>query len=337
MVVSKQRLRGRLLTGERPTGILHLGHYVGSVRDRLKLQDDYECFFIIADLHCLTTQYKKTQILEIPENVKNLILDYLAVGINPEKSHIYLQSAITELYKMNLICEMLIGVSQLQAIQNIKEMAKAAGMKDVSFGLLGYPVLQAADILSLRANVIPIGPDEHPQIEIAQEIARTFNKTYKKIFPIPKIITSEKKILVGLDGKRKMSKSLKNAIYISDDPETVRRKVARSPIFSKYPEKSPVFIYNDYFNQNLEEKKLLKKFYREGRLNENQIKKEVSKVINQFLEPFRERRAYYEKRPKLIKEILISGTKRVQREVKETMELVEDVMGFKEIKKLIEK
>jgi len=214
----------RILTGDRPTGKLHLGHYMGSLANRVRLQDEYECFFIIADLHVLTTRSEKEHILEIHDNVREVVLDYLAVGIDPEKSIIFVQSAIPGTYELNLIFEMLTSVPRLERVPSLKEMARDARLETMPFGLLGYPVLQAADILLPRAHLVPVGKDNQAHVELARELARRFNRLYGQVFPIPKVLLSDVPTLVGIDGVR-MSKSRGNAIYLSDDGATVERKV----------------------------------------------------------------------------------------------------------------
>ncbi|MGC9313638.1 MAG: tryptophan--tRNA ligase, partial [Sediminispirochaetaceae bacterium] len=217
--------RPRILTGDRPTGKLHLGHYVGSIANRVKFQEKYECFFIIADLHMLTTKPGKEDIENITINSKEMVLDYLACGIDPEKSRIYLQSAVHEVYEMNLIFEMLVTVPRLQRLPSIKDMANSANLNEIPFGLLGYPVLQAADILMPRANLVPVGKDNESHVELTREIARRFNNLYGEVFPIPDVMVGDVPTLVGTDGNAKMSKSLSNAIFISDDSKTVEKKV----------------------------------------------------------------------------------------------------------------
>jgi tryptophanyl-tRNA synthetase len=186
-----EAVRKRILTGDRPTGRLHLGHYVGSLRNRLSLQDEYECFFIIADLHTLTTRPDKSNLTEIGENTLELLLDYLAVGIDPERCVIFLQSGVPETYELNLIFEMLITVPRLERVPSLKEMAKTACLESMPFGLLGYPVLQAADILLPRATLVPVGKDNEAHVEVTREIARRFNRLYGEVFPIPESGTSQ--------------------------------------------------------------------------------------------------------------------------------------------------
>ena len=264
--------RKRILTGDRPTGKLHLGHYVGSLENRVKLQEKYECFFIIADLHTLTTRPGKEFLKELPNNIREMVLDYLAVGIDPERSTIFVQSAIPETYELNTLFEMLVTVPRLERVPTIKDMARAAGLEAIPFGLLGYPVLQAADILLPRAHLVPVGKDNEAHVEVAREIARRFNRLYGEVFPIPQALIGDVPALVGTDGQAKMSKSLNNAIFLSDDEETVTRKV-----FSMYTdpkriradipgtvEGNPVFIYHDIFNPDVDEVNDLKERYRRG-------------------------------------------------------------------------
>ena len=328
----------RLLTGDRPTGKLHLGHYVGSLANRVRLQDEYECYFIIADLHALTTRPDKEAIAEIGDNVREMVLDYLACGIDPAKSSIYLQSAVHAVYEMNLFFEMLVTVNRLQRIPSIKEMARAANMDEeaIPFGLLGYPVLQAADILMPRAHLVPVGKDNVAHVELTREIARRFNYLYGELFPIPEALVSEVPVLVGTDGQAKMSKSLGNAIFLSDDPKTVRQKV-----FSMYTdpkriradipgtvEGNPVFIYHDIFNPDKEEVEDLKARYRAGRVGDVEVKEKLAIALNNFLDPIRERRAYYAGQKGLVERIIYEGTERVNEIANETLREMKKLMGF---------
>jgi tryptophanyl-tRNA synthetase len=217
--------RKRILTGDRPTGKLHLGHYVGTLQNRVKLQDRYDCFFIVADLHMLTTQTQKERIEQVAANVRDVVLDNLAAGIDPERSTIFVQSAVPETYELNLIFEMLVSVPRLERMPSLKEMARDANLEVMPFGLLGYPVLQAADILLPRAHLVPVGKDNEAHVEITREIARRFNRLYGEVFPIPDVLLGDVPTLLGTDGQAKMSKSLDNAIYLSDDKETVQQKV----------------------------------------------------------------------------------------------------------------
>jgi len=325
----------RILTGDRPTGKLHLGHYVGSLANRVRLQDEYECFFIIADLHVLTTKPEKEHILAIQQNIREIVLDYLAAGIDPEKSTIFVQSAIPGTYELNLIFEMLVSVPRLERIPTLKDMARDANLQTMPFGLLGYPVLQAADILLPRAHLVPVGKDNQAHVEIARELARRFNRLYGEVFPIPEVLLSEVPTLVGIDGT-KMSKSRDNAIYLSDDAATVERKVRRmytdpQRVRADIPgrvEGNPVFIYHDAFNADRDEVEDLKERYRRGKVGDVEVKEKLARAINEFLDPIRERRARYEAQPSLIEEILHSGIRRMRQESDATMRLVREAMGM---------
>ncbi len=328
--------RKRILTGDRPTGRMHLGHYVGSLHNRLKLQEEYECFFILADLHTLTTRPDREAINEIGENVRQMMLDYLSIGIDPERSVIFLQSAIMETYELNLIFEMLVTIPRLERVPSIKEMAKAANLDSMPFGLLGYPVLQAADILLPRAHLVPVGKDNEAHVEVSREIARRFNHLYGEVFPIPEVMVGEVPTLVGIDGQAKMSKSLNNAIYLSEDEETVNAKVRQmytdpKRIRADIPgtvEGNPVFIYHDAFNPDKAEVEELKERYRKGKVGDIEVKERLANAINNFLGPIRQRRAQFEQKPGLVDEILVSGIQRMRKEASETMSLVRESMGM---------
>jgi tryptophanyl-tRNA synthetase len=315
---------------------MHLGHYVGSLKNRVRLQDEYECFFIIADLHTLTTRPDRQAIDGIGQNVRDMVLDYLAVGIDPERSVIFLQSAVQETYELNLIFEMLVSVPRLERLPSLKDMARDANLDAFPFGLLGYPVLQAADILLPRAHLVPVGKDNESHVEITREIARRFNNLYGEVFPIPDVLIGEVPTLVGTDGQGKMSKSAGNAIYLSDDKKTVEKKVrgmftdpkrVRADIPGEV-EGNPVFIYHDVFNPNQEEVEDLKERYRQGTVGDVEVKDKLARAINEFLDPLRERRAAYEEDPGKVEEILIAGTQRMQAEAAETMAQVRQGMGL---------
>lgn len=328
--------RERILTGDRPTGRMHLGHYVGSLRNRIKLQDTYECFFIIADLHTLTTRPDKSHIAAIGENIRELVLDYLSVGIDPERSVIFLQSGIQETYELNLIFEMLISVPRLERVPSIKDMAKDASLDSLPFGLLGYPVLQAADILLPRATLVPVGKDNEAHVEVTREIARRFNHLYGEVFPIPEVLIGEVPSLVGIDGKTQMSKSRGNTIDLADDEETVTAKVMRmftdpKRVRADIPGKvegNPVFIYHDAFNTDKEQLAELKERYQKGNVGDVEVKRYLAEVLNAFLDPIRERRANLLAEPSLVEEILIAGTELMRVEARETMAMVREAMGM---------
>jgi len=328
----------RILTGDRPTGKLHLGHYVGTLKNRVALQQEYECFFIIADLHTLTTRPEKEHIEQLQDNIYEMVLDYLAVGIDPQQSTIFVQSALPETYELNLIFEMLVTLPRVARLPSIKEMAQAARYDDeaVPFGLVGYPVLQAADILLPRAHLVPVGKDNESHVEVSREIARRFNRLYGQVFPIPEVLVGDVPTLVGIDGQARMSKSLNNAIFLSDDAATVEEKVRQmytdpKRIRANVPgtvEGNPVFIYHDAFNPDLEQVNDLKDRYRQGRVGDVEVKRKLARALNSFLDPIHERRAYYAAQPGLVEEILVQGTQRMQVEARKTMAQVYQAMGL---------
>ncbi len=326
----------RLLTGDRPTGKLHLGHYVGSIANRVKLQDEYQCYFLIADLHMLTTKPTREDVENIGSNAREMVLDYLAAGIDPQKAAIYLQSEVHEVFEMNLFFAMLVTVPRLSRLPSLKDMARAAHLEEMPFGLLGYPVLQAADILLPRAHAVPVGKDNVAHVEITREIARRFNRQYDEVFPIPDVVVSDVPALVGTDGQAKMSKSLNNAIFLSDDAKTVRKKV-----FSMYTdpnriradipgrvEGNPVFIYHDIFNPNQAEVEDLKLRYQAGKVGDVEVKEKLATAINNFLDPLRERREMYASQSGLVEEVIYDGTMRTREIARETLMLMRKAMGL---------
>jgi tryptophanyl-tRNA synthetase len=328
--------RRRILTGDRPTGRLHLGHWVGSIENRVRLQDEYECFFIIADWHTLTTRPEKEAIAEVSDNIREMVLDYLACGIDPERATIFVQSAVPATAELNLIFEMLVTLPRLERLPTIKDMAAAAHLEVLPFGLVGYPVLQAADILLPRADVVPVGKDNVPHVEITREIARRFNYLYGEVFAEPEALISETPSLPGVNGMQKMSKSLGNAILLSDDAETVRKRVMQmytdpNRVRADVPgtvEGNPVFIYHDAFNPDTAEVDDLKERYRAGRVGDVEVKKKLVAALDTFLAPFRERRAAYEARPDTVDEILQAGNAAMRQVADETIARVRAAMGI---------
>ncbi len=328
--------RHRILTGDRPTGKLHLGHYVGSLQNRVRLQHKYECFFIIADLHTLTTRPQKAAITEITENAREMVLDYLAAGIDPEISTIYLQSAVPEIYELNLLFEMMVTVPRLQRLPSLKDMARSADLQEMPFGLLGYPVLQSADILLPRANLVPVGKDNEAHVELTREIARRFNYLYGDVFPVPDVMVGDVPTLVGTDGSAKMSKSLGNAILLSDDKKTVEKKVRGmytdpNRVRADVPgtvEGNPVFSYHDAFNADAEEVADLKDRYRSGSVGDVEVKDKLSAAINSFLDPMRERREEFASRTGLVDEVIYTGTLRMREEARLTLAEARRAMGI---------
>lgn len=330
--------RKRLVSGDRPTGLLHLGHYVGSIHNRLKLQDSYECFFFVADLHMLTTKKSKEDIVESRTHIRQMMLDYLSCGIDPKKSHIYLQSALPAIWELNLIFEMMVTINRLQGLPSIKEMAKNAKMDEESipFGLVGYPVLQSADILLPKGDVVPVGKDNEAHVELCRDIARRFNQLYGEFFPSPQVLLSDVPTLIGTDGQGKMSKSAGNCIFLSDDAKTVEKKVKGmytdpNRVHAHIPgnvTNNPVFIYHDIFNTNKSEVEQLKKRYSEGSVGDVEVKECLIHALNTFLDPIRTRRAVLEEEKGYVEEVLYDGTLQMLDQTNETLKEIKSLMGL---------
>ncbi|MFY9492918.1 MAG: tryptophan--tRNA ligase [Minisyncoccia bacterium] len=338
-------MKKRILTGDRPTGKLHLGHYVGTLKNRVALQNDYETFIILADLHTLTTKPEKEHIQKLNENIRELMLDYLAVGLDPQKVIFYRQSEVPEVAYLALLFSMLVSTSRLERLPTLKEVMRDLKIENASLGLLSYPVLQSADILMVRADLVPVGKDQESHIELTREIANRFNQMYPstklgaggRVFPEPKaLVGNEAVTLVGTDGKAKMSKSLGNCIYLSDSSDEVKKKVMSmytdpNRIHGDEPgqvDGNPVFIYHAIFNPDKSEVEDLKNRYRSGNVKDVEVKEKLVMAINAFLDPIRTKRAELEKDPELISRILETGTARARAEAQKTLELAKQAMGL---------
>jgi tryptophanyl-tRNA synthetase len=326
----------RILTGDRPTGPLHLGHYVGTLANRVRLQDEYEVFLLIADYHALTRHVEKDHIVATRQFTRDLVLDYLSVGIDPAKTTIYVQSDVPSVCELHLLFSMLTTVPRLDRVPTLKEVMDAENIEQATYGLLGYPVLQAADILHVKAHLVPVGKDQVSHIEVTREIARRFNFLYAEVFPEPDALVGDVPTLLGTDGKAKMSKSLGNAIMLSDDAKTVEQKVRgmytdptriRADVPAN-PEGNPVFQYHDAFNPDKAEVEDLKARYRTGKVGDVEVKKKLAIALNGFLEPIRERRAYYSARPKLVDEVLSAGAAKVRPISQDTVNAAREAMGL---------
>ena len=307
--------RKRILTGIRPTGALHLGHYAGALENWVRLQEEYECFFLIADYQ--VSDYAD-DIDRVRTSVWEVALDWLAVGLDPQGSHYVIESMVPQHAELMVHLSWFMPLGRLQRNPTLKaEMADLdLGKKGVPVGFFIYPVMQVANILMPRANLVPVGEDQLPHIEMTREIARKFNRDFGEVFPEPEPLVGRVPRLVGVDGQAKMSKSLDNAIYLKDDAETVRRKVmgmytdptrlrATDP---GHVEGNPVFMYHDAFNPDTAEVDDLKERYVRGAVGDVEVKKKLVVAINNLLDPIRERRAYYEERPQLVKDALASGS-----------------------------
>jgi tryptophanyl-tRNA synthetase len=324
-----------LVTGDRPTGRLHLGHLVGSLVNRIKFQDDYDCYFLVADLHMLTTHYDRVG--EVERNTLEMVMDWLSVGMDPDKSTFYVQSQIPYITELYAILAMFCGVPRAERIPTLKEKVQDLGVgENYSVGLLGYPVLMAADILMFKAEKVPVGEDQLSHVELTRELARRFNFLYGEFFKEPEPVVSETSRLVGTDGNRKMSKSLDNCIYLSDDPKEVEARVRTmytdpKRIRADIPgtvEGNPVFVYHDAFNTNKEEVEDLKQRYRTGSVGDVEVKKKLARAINELLEPIREKRREFENRPDYVRDVLRDGTRRANQDAHTNMDEIITKMGL---------
>jgi tryptophanyl-tRNA synthetase len=309
---------------------------VGSIANRVRLQDTFDCYFIVADLHTLTTRPEKAWLQALPDVIRDMVLDYLALGIDAKRSTIFVQSAIPETSELTLIFEMLVSLPRLERLPSIKEMAEAAHLDVLPFGLVGYPVLQAADILLPRADCVPVGKDNAAHVEITREIARRFNFLYGDVFAEPELLLSDVPTLPGTDGKQKMSKSLDNAIFVSDSAESVHKRVMSmytdpNRVRADVPgtvEGNPVFVYHDTFNPDRDEVEDLKQRYRAGRVGDVEVKKKLIRALESFIGPVRERRAELERTPDLVDDILATGNRRMREVARDTMGRVHEAMGI---------
>ncbi|UCH43559.1 MAG: tryptophan--tRNA ligase [Dehalococcoidales bacterium] len=324
-------MKNRVLTGDRPTGPMHLGHYVGSLENRVKLQREYDCFFIIADYQFLTDHLKETERTEY--YINQVLLDWLSVGLSPEKSTFFIQSMIPEIAELTMYFSMLVTVARLQRNPTVKEEFKSTGLRAMSYGFLGYPVSQAADILIVRPNMVPVGDDNLPHVEQTREIARAFNGTFGEVFPVPEAIIGRVARLPGLDG-RKMGTSTGNAIFLNDAPEEVKQKVnmavtdpGRIRNTDKgHPDICNVYKYHLAFNKA--EASNIERSCRHGRIGCVACKEKITQRVNAFLEPIREKRAFFEARPSIIREAIKEGNVRARKESRETINLVRKAMNF---------
>jgi len=325
--------RKRILTGDRPTSRLHIGHYVGSLENRVRLQDEYEQFVIIADVQALTTHFEHPEILK--KNVFDLCIDYLSVGISPEKSHIFIQSMVPQIAELTVIYSMFVMVNALKHNPTIKTEASQYNFKDLSYGFLGYPISQAADITFCNADLVPVGEDQLPVVEVTRKIVRRFNSLYKPVLKEPDTLLSACPRLVGLDGNTKMSKSMGNAIFLSDDEKTIFSKVktavtdtARITLKDKgNPKVCTISEYHKVFNSG--EYNDICSMCCNATIGCTACKERLSLVLNTLLSPIREKRKILEERPEYIMEILQFGSEIARKEGMKTLEKVKEVMSIK--------
>lgn len=314
----------------RPTGKLHLGHLVGALENWVALQGEYQNFHLIADYHALTTNPDTS---EIEENSIDMLIDWLAAGIDPEKSPVFRQSRIKEHTELHLVFSMLVTTARLERNPTLKEQVRDLNIENIVYGHLGYPVLQAADILLYKGEVVPVGEDQMPHIEITREIARRFNTQYKRVFPEPEGKLTKFARLPGLDGRR-MSKSIGNTILLSDDPKTIEKKMRTAVTDPQKihkgdpgrPDICLVFAYHNKFNQA--EVPEIRKGCESGALGCLDCKMNCSGHVVKALAPIREKRSYYESRPKEVKQVLSDGEERARSVAQDTMKEVHDAMGM---------
>jgi tryptophanyl-tRNA synthetase len=326
----------RILTGDRPTAPLHLGHYVGSLQNRVRLQDEYDTFILIADIQALTDNFERPEMLEA--NVLEVTLDYLAVGLDPRKVKIVVQSMVPELTELTTYFMNLVTVATLERNPTLKEEIKQRNFtKGIPVGFWSYPISQAADITIFKADLVPVGEDQLPMIEQTREIVRRFNRLYKKILIEPRAMLGKVARLPGTDGGAKMSKSLGNCIYLGDSPAQVRKRVMSMftdptrihPTDPGHVEGNPVFTYHDVFNPDKAEVEDLKDRYRKGTVGDVEVKERLFKVLTAFLDPIRARRAEFAAKPRLVREIIIEGTRQGRALAQQTMDEVRSAMKIK--------
>jgi tryptophanyl-tRNA synthetase len=325
--------RKRILTGDRPTGKMHLGHFVGSLKNRVKLQDSYDQFVMIADVQALTDNFEDSE--KVRNNVKEVLLDYLSVGIDPTKTTILIQSMIPEIAELTVFYLNLVTLERVLRNPTVKDEIKQKGFdQNIPAGFAIYPVSQAADITIFNANLVPVGEDQLPMIEQTREIVRKFNSLYGEVFTEPEALVGEVKRLPGIDGNAKMGKSLGNAIYLSDSEEELKKKVMSmytdpNRVHSTDPGKvegNPVFIYHEVFNHDHAEVTDLKNRYKEGKVGDIEVKEKLFAALNAFLMPIREKRREFEGKDELLDQILIDGTEKAREVAKETMKKVKTAM-----------
>ena len=315
----------RILSGMRPTGPLHLGNLLGALANWANMQDEYDCFFFIADWHALTSDYENTDPIEGYK--KEIMIDWLSAGLTPEKSTLFVQSRVKEHAELFLLLTMITPVSWLERNPTYKEQISQISNKDLStFGFLGYPVLQAADIIMYKPYGVPVGVDQAPHVEITREIARRFNYFYGNVFPEPEVILTKTPKILGTD-RRKMSKSYDNAIFLSDSPEIISKKVAgmiTDPQRARRSDPGNPEVCNVYDFHKLytapDTVAEIDEQCRAAGIGCVECKQKMAQNLIEALEPIREKRAYYEARPQLVEEIMIDGSNKASETAKQTME-----------------
>ena len=325
----------RVVSGMRPTGKLHVGHLAGALQNWADLQQKYECFYFVADWHALTSHFAETG--EIVGNALDNVADWIGAGVDPERSTLFVQSMVPEHAELFLLLQMVTPIPWLERVPTYKEQIEQLSERDLSsIGFLGYPLLQAADVIIYNAHFVPVGDDQVPHLELSREVVRRFHNFYGEVFVEPQPLLTPTPRLPGLDN-RKMSKSYGNTIDLSDDAETVKKKIRAmytdpKRVRADIPgtvEGNPVFIYHDAFNPNRDEVEDLKARYREGKVGDVEVKTKLAAAVNSMLEPIRERRHAALVRPGYIREVLVEGSRKAQVIARETLERVRSAVKLK--------
>lgn len=328
-------MKPRVVSGMRPTGKLHLGHLLGALNNWVALQDSYDCFYFVADWHALTSDYANTA--ELTANALDNVTDWLAAGLDPNRSTFFIQSLIPEHAELHLLLSMIVPIPWLERVPTYKEQQEQIKDKDLStYGFLGYPLLQTADIILYNAQRVPVGEDQVPHLELSREVVRRFHAIYGDVFVEPQALLTHFPRLPGLDN-RKMSKSYGNAIDLTDDAETLRKKVRSmytdpKRVRADTPgtvEGNPVFIYHDAFNPDTAEVDDLKARYREGKVGDVEVKEKLAKAMNAHLAPLRERRAEIAAKPGYVREVLFDGSAKARKIAIDTLGRVNDAVKLK--------
>lgn len=327
-------IKPRILTGDRPTGPLHIGHYFGALKYRVELQDKYDTFVIIADVQALTDNFLTPQ--KVRDNVREVVMDNLAVGIDPQKSTIFIQSLIPEIAELTVFYSNLVTVARLERNPTTKEELKQKEKlfkNNITYGFLGYPVSQAADITAFKAELVPVGEDQVPHIELAREIARKFNEIYGDVLVEPKAKISNFSRVKGLDGNSKMSKSLGNSIYLGDSPETIRQKVKMAFTDPQkirltdpgHPDNCMVYYYHQMFTDP-KDLKIVESECKAGSRGCVACKNQLADNLIKFLAPIQEKRHYYEAHPEIVDKIIMEGAAKARAVAAETLRQVKEKM-----------
>ncbi len=317
-------MKKTILTGDRPTGQLHIGHFCGALKNRVLLQDEYQTYVMIADVQALTDNFNNPE--KVRKNVFEVAMDNLAAGIDPNKSTIFIQSLIPEIAELTIFFSNLVTIDRLKRNPTVKEEIKQKRelfKDDVTFGFLGYPVSQAADILAFQADLVPVGEDQLPMIEQTREIARKFNKIYGETFKLPEAKLGDFPRVLGMDG-RKMGKSLNNAITFTDSPEIIREKI-KGALTGKTGGQNLLSLLEQFSD----DKKVLEKFkkeYKADTIKYSELKPILAESIIEKLKPVREKRKQYEDNPKIVEEILLEGVKKARVIARETLKKVKEKM-----------